>query len=104
VSGLDCEFELKGLFSSKSYAEGKFVFSHQLFVVKASNPQGELLEKTKKGENTWFAKEEVESLKILPNIPHLIKIANSDTFSWVEADRSHGESGFDIEIRNVVEF
>jgi ADP-ribose pyrophosphatase YjhB (NUDIX family) len=86
-TGLECEFELKGLFSSKSYVGDDFAYGHQLFVVKGRNPKGELLRETSKGVNRWVEKKDLKKLKILPNIPVLIKIANGKKFRWVEADR-----------------
>ena len=86
-TGLTCTVELNGLFSSKSYVDKQYVYNHQLFVVKATNPKGTLLKETKKGANKWVRKDEVKKLKILPNIPHLIKIATGKRFRWIEADR-----------------
>jgi len=86
-TGLTCDVALKGLFSSKTYVNSKFSYHHQLFIVKATNPKGTLLKETKKGLNKWVSPEEFRKLTILPNIPHLIKIATGKHFRWIEADR-----------------
>ncbi|MBI2103171.1 hypothetical protein HYT55_04985 [Candidatus Woesearchaeota archaeon] len=86
-TGLTCDVELKGLFSSKTYVNDKFSYSHQLFIVRATDPKGVLLLKTRKGVNRWVEKKDVTGLKTLPNIPHLIKIATGKRFRWIEADR-----------------
>ncbi len=86
-TGLDCDVELKGLFSSKTYVDNQFSYNHQLFIVKATNPKGTLLKETKKGINKWVAEKDVEKMLTLPNIPLLIKIATGKRFRWIEADR-----------------
>lgn len=86
-TGLTCNLELKGLFSSKTYNNNGLSYSHQLFIVTGTNPRGKLLKKSRKGLNKWIKRGEVEKLKILPNIPLLIKIALSKRFRWIEADR-----------------
>ena len=101
-TGLTCDLELKGLFSAKTYIDDDFSYGHQLFIVKASNPQGELINKTEKGENKWVKREDIQKLKILPNIPHLIKIIQSKHFRWIEADRFQEEDNFTIDIKNDI--
>jgi ADP-ribose pyrophosphatase YjhB (NUDIX family) len=86
-TGLTCQLELKGLFSSRSYLNEELSYGHQLFVVKASKPKGKLLEKTKKGQNKWFKKTEIKKLHILPSVKHLLEIVESKHFRWIEADR-----------------
>jgi len=103
-TGLKCDLELKGIFSSKSYIDKEFSYGHQLFVVKASNPQGKLIQKTIKGENKWFKKEEIKNLRILPNIPYLIKIIENKKFCWIEADRFFDGEEFGIEVKKEVNF
>ncbi len=86
-TGLTCDMVLKGLFSSKTYVNNQFSYHHQLFIVKATNPKGTLLKETKKGLNKWVSMGEVKKLNILPNIPHIVKIATGKHFRWIEADR-----------------
>ncbi len=93
-TGLTCDVELKGLFSSKTFNNNTLSYNHQLFIVKATNPKGKLQEETREGANKWFTRSEIENLKILPNIPQLIEIAFSDSFKWVEADRVQQDGVF----------
>lgn len=86
-TGLICHVELKGLFSSKTFEEHELSYNHQLFVVKATQPKGTLLQKTSKGRNKWVPLLRLSKLKILPNIPLLVDIAKSRKFRWIEADR-----------------
>lgn len=53
----------------------------------ATSPKGKLLTQTSKGSNHWVNKKDISKYNLLPNIPHLIKIANSKSFNWIEADR-----------------
>ena len=103
-TGLKCDVELKGLFSSKSYVNKEFVYNHQLFIVKATNPRGSLLKETKKGHNKWVKKEDVKQLDILPNIPHLVKIATGKKFRWIEADRFKEGNSFSIDVKKDIVF
>src|SRR3989338_4377359 len=99
-TGLSCDLELKGLFSSKTYVNRMLAYNHQLFVVKAVNPKGTLIEKTRKGGNKWIKKGEVDKLRILPNIPLLVKIANGKKFSWIQADRIQKDGSIKIEMKD----
>ncbi len=100
-TGLECDLEFKGLFSSKTYNNNSLSYNHQLFVIKAINPKGTLIESTREGINKWFSYEEIKDLKTFPNILHSIEIARSKTFRWIEADRFQKNDKFvDIKILN----
>ncbi len=86
-TGLHCDVELKGVFSSKTYNNGQLSYNHQLFVVYATNPSGVLIESTREGINEWFSADEITSLHTFPNVPLSINIVTSTRFRWVEADR-----------------
>ena len=103
-TGLKCDLELKGLFSSKTYVNNNFAYNHQLFIIKATNPKGTLLKETLKGINEWVNKEKINNLQILPNLPLLIKIANGKSFEWVEADRFQEEEKFTMDVKKEVIF
>ena len=62
-TGLDCDAQLKGLFSSKTFIGNEFAYNHQLFVIHATNPRGTLIETTKKGAYTWVHKDAIQELK-----------------------------------------
>jgi ADP-ribose pyrophosphatase YjhB (NUDIX family)/predicted transcriptional regulator len=93
-TGLECQLEMKGIFSSKTYNNGELSYNHQMFVVKATNPQGTLLERTREGENRWVSKEEMKILKTFPNVPYSVEIALGTGFRWVEADRTQENDEF----------
>lgn len=86
-TGLKCELELKGLFSSKTYHDNDLAFNHELFIIKGTNPKGKLINKNREGECEWIALEKVKTLNMFPNVPYSIKIAQSKKFRWIEADR-----------------
>ena len=100
-TGLECNLELKGLFSAKTFTEDLF-YSHQLFIVKGTNPRGELIKKTKKGINQWVRKNEITKLRVLPNIPHLIKIIKGKRFRWIEAERFQKDNKFSMNVKKDV--
>lgn len=103
-TGLMCGLELKGVFSSKTYLDKDLLYNHHLIVVNATQPKGKLISKTKKGSNKWVAEAEIKNQKILPNIPHLVKISKSPGFTWIEADRIQENDKMKIKVKREVSF
>jgi len=93
-TGLECDLELKGMFSTKTYHNDKLGFTHQLMILKGINPRGKLLINGSKGENKWVTKKELDQLQRFPNIPHLLNIVEGKRFRWIEADRFQKEDKF----------
>ena len=91
-TGLSCNLKLKGLFSSKTYEGDTLLYNHQLFVVKATVPTGELLASTRKGKNVWMSKTQLRAVNVLPSAFTLLEIAGSSHFRWIEADRKQSEN------------
>ena len=86
-TGFECDVKLKGIFCSKTFSNDNLSYNHQMFIVKATNPQGNLITKTREGENKWFTVEEMQELKKFPNDSKIVEMVLSDGFTWVEADR-----------------
>lgn len=86
-TGLEADVKLKGLFSSNTYNNNSLLVSHQLFVIKATNPKGEILDKTREGSNKWFDIQDIPKKSIIPDVPLLIDMALSERFRFVEADK-----------------
>lgn len=104
-TGLECDVELKGLFSSKTYNNDSLSYNHQMFVVKATNPKGTLIKENREGVNLWFKIEDISNLKTFPNIQNSLSISLSKGFKWVEADRFQENDEFkDIKIVREEEF
>ena len=93
-TGLECDIELKGLSSFKTYNDGELSYNHQMFIVKATNPRGTLIESTREGKNEWFSIEEIDKLKSFSNVSLSIQTALGDKFRWVEADRMQENDEF----------
>ena len=93
-TGLLCDMELKGLFSSKTFEKDTLSYSHQLFIVRATHPSGKLLSQTSKGKNHWVVLSSLSEHRLLPNISLLLKIASSKRFRWIEADRFLEQDAF----------
>jgi len=93
-TGLECDVELKGLLSMKTFVDDHQGFNHQHFVIKATNPKGALIEKTEKGENLWVPRDDVNTMKIFPNSLKFLEIVESDHFRWIEADRFQDGAAF----------
>ncbi|MGV8151327.1 MAG: NUDIX domain-containing protein [Candidatus Woesearchaeota archaeon] len=93
-TGLKCNLELKGLFSSKTYHDNDLAFNHELFIIKGTNPKGKLIKKNREGECEWVKLEKVKTLNIFPNVPYSIKIVQSKNFRWIEADRFQKDGVF----------
>lgn len=86
-TGLQCNLQLRGLFSSKTLASSKLLYNHQLFILSGSAPTGVFKVEGEKGTNKWLTKSELRKENILPNILSLIEIAGGKSFTWMEADR-----------------
>ncbi len=86
-TGLHCDLQLRGLFSSKTFASDQMLYNHQLFVLVGTSPMGEFRASSEKGDNVWLTKSQLKQENILPNILSLIGIAEGKTFTWMEADR-----------------
>lgn len=93
-AGLECDLELKGLFSSKTYNNGELSYNHQIFMVRGENPRGELLSETREGRNRWVHKSEIKDLSTFPNVFKSLEIVKSDRFLWVEVDREQKDDQF----------
>lgn len=99
-TGLECDLELKGLFSSKTYNDDSLSYSHQMFIVKGTNPRGKLLSSTREGINRWIPFAEIRSMKTFPNILKTIEIIQCQGFRWLEADRLQKDDEF-IDMRII---
>ena len=86
-TGFTCKLELKGIFSSKTFNNNVQSYNHQMFVIKATNPEGKLIEKNREGINKWINEQDIKDLNTFPNIQNSIDIIGSKSFKWVEADR-----------------
>ena len=93
-TGLKCDLELKEIFSSKTYNNEKLSYNHQMLIVLCTNPRGELIEKTREGENVWVNEHEMSNLEMFPDIPSLLDIVKSDKFRWVEMNRTQENDKF----------
>jgi 8-oxo-dGTP pyrophosphatase MutT (NUDIX family) len=93
-TGLTCDFELKGIFSSKTYNNESLSYSHQMFILLGKNHKGELIEKTREGENCWASEEEISKMKTFPNVPYSIKMIKGEGFKWIEMDRFQKDDEF----------
>ncbi|MBW3018995.1 NUDIX hydrolase [Candidatus Woesearchaeota archaeon] len=103
-TGLDCDVELKGIFSSKTYNNNELSYNHQMFVVKGTNPRGALTP-SREGEPCWIDLDKIESLRSFPNVAQSINIALGNGFSWVEADRRQENDEFkDMKILKEIKF
>ena len=85
-TGLRCNLELKGLFSSKTQNNNELAYNHQIFIVKGTNPTGKL-KKTREGKPEWVLKEKIKNLKTFPNVHLSIDAVEREGFNWIEADR-----------------
>lgn len=104
-SGLTCDLELKGLLSTKTFNNGELSYSHQMFMVKATNPTGELITTTREGENRWVKREEIASLETFPNVENSVQTVLGEKFRWCEADRMQKDDRFvDMKVIQLKEF
>ena len=102
-AGLKANFEVKGLFVVKTYENHKLAYTHYHILVKAFNVNGKLKTKIKEGRNKWFKISDVPKLKIFPDMPKLIEMAQRKGFSIVEMNRYMEDKQFkSIEIVNEI--
>jgi 8-oxo-dGTP diphosphatase len=93
-TGLEAELSIKGLFCSKTFNDGKQIFNHHIFIVRGAAAKGKLLPKTREGINKWVHIKDIEKLHIFPDIPYLIRAANSERFTLVEIDRNQSAGAY----------
>jgi ADP-ribose pyrophosphatase YjhB (NUDIX family) len=93
-TGLECDLELKGLCSYKTYNNNKLGYNHQIFVVLGKNHRGKLIEKTREGENHWIKEGDASKLKAFPNALAPAEIARGKGFRWIEMDRFQEDDEF----------
>ena len=102
-AGLKGEFEVKGLFVVKTFEKQRLAYTHYHILVKAFNVKGKLKSEIKEGKNKWFKVTDVPKLKIFPDMPKLIEMAQRKRFSIVEMNRYMENKEFKrIEIVNEV--
>jgi len=85
-TGLTTEVEYKGLTTIRTYENGEIIFHHNLHIFQAKNWTGELIEKTREGINKWIPEQEINKIKIFPDILQILKIIN-ENLNYIEMDR-----------------
>ncbi len=101
--GLEGEFKVKGLFVVKTFEKQRLAYTHYHILAKAFNLKGKLKTEIKEGKNKWFKILDVPKLKIFPDMPKLIEMAQRKGFSIVEMNRYMENKEFKrIEIVNEV--
>lgn len=95
-TGLDCDIELRGIFSSKTYCNDELGYNHQMFVILARNPSGELKIGGREGEGVWMKLEEIEKLDSFPDVLPIINMVRESGFGWIEMDKEEGCNSFRI--------
>ncbi|NPE26936.1 NUDIX domain-containing protein [Methanococcoides sp. SA1] len=95
-TGLECDVELKGIFSSKTYCGEELGYNHQMFVVLGRNPRGELKKGGREGDGVWMSLGEIEGLDSFPDVVPIIKMVRENGFGWLEMDKEESEEGFGI--------
>lgn len=93
-TGLECDLELKGIFSAKTFNNEKLAYNHQMFIVKATNPRGELIPSTREGENHWLTIDEIKQLDTFPGVMSHIEACLSNSFHWTQVERTQENDEF----------
>jgi 8-oxo-dGTP diphosphatase len=93
-TGLEAELSIKGLFCSKTFNDDKQIFNHHIFIIRGEHAKGKLLAQTREGLNEWVPVKDIEKRHIFPDIPYLVKAANSERFALVEIDRKQSAGSY----------
>jgi len=93
-TGLTCDLELKGIFSAKTFQQNSLTYNHQMFIVKATNPKGNLIPSTREGNNEWFTFDEIKQLETIPNVVGHIEACMADSFRWTQVERQQENDQF----------
>jgi ADP-ribose pyrophosphatase YjhB (NUDIX family) len=84
-TGLDCEMVVKGVVHFKDSYDEQIVQDKYFFVIKATNPVGDMLTFGPTGENHWMSLEEILcSTKVHQGLSDLITIAESNDIGFSE--------------------
>lgn len=84
-TGLTCDMMLCGLVHFKDEYLGRIVQDKYFFVVRATNPQGELLPAGPTGENVWLALDEIAANpKTHQGVTDMIAMAVAGGFGFAE--------------------
>lgn len=84
-TGLTCDMSIAGLVHFKDSYQDEVVQDKFFFVIKATNPSGELLAHGITGDNMWMTYEEIlANAKVHQGFTDLIEIAEGSGFQFVE--------------------
>jgi ADP-ribose pyrophosphatase YjhB (NUDIX family) len=87
-TNLTCDLTVKGLVHFKDSYRGSVVQDKFFFVIKASDPVGELSSGSATGENLWLSLDEIAANpKTHQGLTDLIAMAEGDSFGFIE--RTH---------------
>jgi ADP-ribose pyrophosphatase YjhB (NUDIX family) len=85
-TGLDCTLELRGLVHFKDRYLGRIVQDKYFFVVRATEPQGELLTEGETGENVWMTLSEIAANpQTYQGVTDMIALSQTDSFGFIES-------------------
>lgn len=93
-ANLEADFEFKGMGMTKTFNNNKLGFHHFFYYVLATNPKGELKQKTHKAENFWIKLEDTENLERFPDFDDIVQLLQQNSFFIRENERIQEDGKF----------
>ncbi len=85
-TGLVCDMAVRGIAHFKDEYKESIVQDKFFFVIKATNPRGEVLKNGPTGENVWMSFDEIAAYKNThQGVTDMIKIVDGENFEFTEA-------------------
>lgn len=104
-TNLDADVELVGMMNCHTFNDGELSYHHTQFIIKCTNPKGELKTEDREGTFVWASKEEVLSKKLFPDDPFILEQIEKEKFFTTEMDRFQENHEFkDIKFKEVNEY
>lgn len=88
-TGLEAEkIKIKGIVQIHTYEQEKLLFHHYMIITIAEGINGNMMDKTHKGENFWLSSEEYNSMPLkFPNILEEFLLQDDFNFKILELER-----------------
>lgn len=104
-TNLEADVELVGMMNCHTFNDQILSYHHTQFIIKCTNPKGELKEEDREGTFVWASKDEVLSKKLFPDDPFILEQIEKGIFFIVEMDRFQENHEFkDIKFKEVKEY
>ncbi|MFH1399141.1 MAG: NUDIX domain-containing protein [Candidatus Woesearchaeota archaeon] len=86
-TSMSADLEIAALYNFRTFNNNKLAYHHTQFIIKCTNPIGDLKTEDREGTFQWATEKEVRAAKLFPDDPHVLDTIKSGQFKIVEMDR-----------------